>query len=220
MALSNRRLKENNIKLLAWDEIFEQVPQWNRYYISNYGRLIHSNKKKELKLVPAHPVKAGYLKYCLSKPARMYKGKKLRDENGKTKGQRKNVYAHRLVASLYVNSQYPEEFRIGDLHVHHKDGNPANNYSKNLMYTANNLKGRYDHDFIHDTLKDFGSYNEETGRVYRYKDIERLCDKAGVNLPDFIDYLKYGESEQHDKWQVYTFNNGYHVAVKLNKKKK
>lgn len=57
-----------------------------------------------------------------------------------------------------------------------------------------------------------GSYNHRSGRVYCYKDIERLADKAGVQVLEFIDYLRYGESERDGKWNVYNIN-GYHVAV-------
>lgn len=48
--------------------------------------------------------------------------------------------------------------------------------------------------------------------MYCYKDIERLADKAGVQVLEFIDYLRYGESERDGKWNVYNIN-GYHVAV-------
>lgn len=208
MALSERKLEKNGIELLAWDEIFNPIPKWNRYFISNYGRLLHINKKKELNLVPAHANNAGYLKYNLSKPTRKYKGKKLRDKNGKTKGNHLNCYAHRLVAQLYVPILYPDyyDFDINDLEVHHRDKDPSNNYYKNLMYLL-----KVHHKFV-DSIKKMGSYNDNTGRIYKYKDIERLADKAGMNVIEFIDYLRFAESERKDKWNIYSIN-GYHVAV-------
>lgn len=208
MALSEKKLLQNGIKLLVWDEIFNPIPKWNRYFISNYGRLLHINLKKELKFVPSHPNNAGYLKYNLSKPTRKYKGKKLRNKDGKTKGNHLNCYAHRLVAQLYVPILYPDyyDFDINDLEVHHKDKNPQNNYYKNLMYLL-----KVHHKFV-DSIKKMGSYNTVTGRVYKYADIERLADKAGVNVIEFIDYLRFAEFEKNGKWNIYDIN-GYHVAV-------
>lgn len=214
MSLSEKKLLENGIELLGWDELFTPIPNWNRYYISNYGRLLHMNKKKELKIVPAHPNNAGYFKYNLSKPTRKYNGKKLRDKNGKTKGNTKNCYVHRLVAELYVPILYPEyyDIDINDLEVHHRDKDPSNNYYKNLMYLL-----KVHHKFV-DSIKRMGSYNTVTGRVYKYADIERLADKANLNVIEFIDYLRFAESEKDGKWNVYNIN-GYHIAVEYFKSK-
>lgn len=210
MSLSEKKLLENGITLTGWDELFTPIPNWNRYYISNYGVLLHMNKKKELKIVPAHPNNAGYLKYNLSKPTRKYNGKKLRDENGKTKGNTKNCYAHRLVAEVYVPILYPDYYgyTIEDLEVHHKDKNPQNNYYKNLIYLT-----KSHHKFI-ESIKRMGSYNTVTGKMYSYKDIERLADKAGMPVIDFIEYLLYGESKQEGTLSIYDINE-YHVAVEF-----
>ena len=59
-----------------------------------------------------------------------------------------------------------------------------------------------------------GSYNTTTGKMYSYKDIERLADKAGMPVLDFIDYLRYGESRQEGKLSIYNINE-YHVAVQF-----
>lgn len=211
--LSTKKLVENEIDLLSWNEVFSQVPQWNNYYISNYGRLLHKNKKGRLTVINPSIVTGGYLQYSLSAPARRYKGKKVRDKNGKPKTRKKNMYAHRLVAELYVNSQYPDDYRIEDLQVHHKDKRPQNNYYKNLMYLETSA-----HKFV-DSIKQIGSYNRRTGRVYTYSDIERLSDKAGINVIDFIEHLRFGESEKIGKYNIYNIN-GYEVAVQFFKKKK
>lgn len=206
MALSERKLEKNGIELIGWDEVFNVIPKWNNYYLSNYGRLLHKYKNGNLKLVNLSIVTNGYLQYTLSKPARMYHGKKVRGKNGKPKTGRRQEYAHRLVAELYIKSYYSNQYDIKNLHIHHKDKDVKNNYYKNLMYLEPST-----HKFV-DSIRKMGSYNHRSGRVYCYKDIERLADKAGVQVLEFIDYLRYGESERDGKWNVYNIN-GYHVAV-------
>lgn len=36
MTLSERALEKNNIELIGADEIFSQVPRWNRYLLLKY----------------------------------------------------------------------------------------------------------------------------------------------------------------------------------------
>lgn len=208
MSLSEKKLTKNGIELIGWDELFNPIPNWNKYYISNYGRLLHEYKNGNLKLVKPSIVTGGYLQYTLSKPARKYNGKKVRGKNGKPKTGRRQEYAHRLVAELYIKSEYPDEYKIKDLHTHHKDKNVKNNYYKNLMYLEPST-----HKFV-DSIKKMGSYNTMTGKMYSYKDIERLADKAGMPVLDFIDYLRYGESRQEGKLSIYAIND-YHVAVQF-----
>ena len=43
--LSENVLLKNDIELIETDEKFEQVAGWNKYFISNYGRLLHKNNK-------------------------------------------------------------------------------------------------------------------------------------------------------------------------------
>lgn len=57
------------------------------------------------------------------------------------------------------------------------------------------------------------------GMRYTYADIERLSSKAGMNVIDFIEHLRFGESEKIGKYNIYTIN-GYEVAVQYFKKKK
>lgn len=205
--LTQKKLKENNIDLIAIDEVFSQVPQWSRYYISNYGRLIYYNKERaKMRINKPEIASNGYLAYKLSKPARRYKGNIVREKDGKAKSRTARRYAHRLVAQLYVNSQYPDEYSIDtDLQVHHKDKNPQNNYYKNLMYLSKNKNGRNDHDFI-DSIKKIAVLNKQTGRPYAYKDIERLCYRLDIFILELIDALKMDRNplkSADGKWNIY-----------------
>lgn len=218
MRLSEQKLKRNQIELVGVDEIFTQIQRWNKYFISNYGRLIHKDSKGKLTVVQPSITDGGYLSYTLSKPARNYKGEKVRDENGKPKTIKKCKVAHRLVAKLYVNNPYPGEYTLEDLQVHHKDENRTNNYFQNLMYLCKTKNGRKDHNFIH-SIKKLSLYNEKTTQFRTYNDIDRLLTKIGVNVLGFIDAIRNSKEwfkSQDGKWNVYPVN-GFFVGVQFYK---
>ena len=118
MILSKTILRKNNIEY-GLDEIFTQVPSWNRYFFSNYGRLIHRNNKGKYTLCKAVVTENGYINYTLSKPARNYNGEKVRNADGSTKRKRKSFFAHRMVAQMYVTNPYPLPFS----HIHETSTN-------------------------------------------------------------------------------------------------
>lgn len=209
--LAKYTLRNNKIDLIAVDEIFTQIPKWSSYYISNYGRLIHVNTKNRYNIVNPSITTNGYLLYTLSKPARTYNGKKVRRKNGKPKNTRETKYAHRLVAELYVSSQYPSEYKIADMQTHHKDHNHANNYFQNLMWLTTK-----DHAFV-DTIKQIAVYNPDRDRFYTYSDIELLAKRAGVNVLELIDILRYNDKLNTVKGlDIYKVNDLY-VGVKYYK---
>ncbi len=219
MTLSEKQLQKNNIELIGKDEIFSQIPNWNKYFISNHGRLIHKNNKGRYTIVNPSITKGGYLSYTLSKPARNYKGDKVRDENGKPKNIRSCKPAQQLVAILYVNNPYPGEYTIEDLQIHHKDGNRINNYYKNLMFLCKSKNGRKDHDFIH-SIKKVSLYNEETTNFHTYKDIDMLLKRIDTDVLEFIDSIRYNEKlfkSQDGKWDLYEVN-GYFVGIQFFRK--
>ena len=71
--LSENLLIKNGIDLIETDEKFAQVAGWNKYFISNYGRLLHKNKKNKYTIVNPSITTGGYLTYTLAKPTRTYK---------------------------------------------------------------------------------------------------------------------------------------------------
>lgn len=214
--LTEKILKDNNITH-GIDEVFNQVPNWNKYYFSNYGRLIHKNNKGKYTLCKAVVTENGYINYTLSKPARNYNGEKVRNADGTPKRKRKSIYAHRMVAQMYVTNPYPRaEYTIDDLEVHHKDLNRQNNYFENLMWLCKTKNGRKDHDFIH-SIKKIALYNEETTVYHTYKDIDLLLNRLDIDILELIDTLKYSEIKIKDgKWTTYKVN-GCYVGVQFAK---
>lgn len=207
--LSQKTLIDNNIDLIAVDEVFTQIPKWGAYYISNHGRLIHKNDKEHYSVVNPSISTGGYLTYTLSKRARYYRGEKVRDKNGKAKGQRQCYPAHRLVAMLYVHNSYPATYRIQDLDVHHKNHTRTDNYYKNLMWLS-----RKDHRYL-DTIKKISIYSEEHCTFRTYKDIELLAKRIDIDILELIDSLRYGDrlfKSQDGKWDVYQVN-GYFLGI-------
>lgn len=224
--LSQGMLDKNEIQLLMEDEVFTQIKRWNQYYISNYGRLIRRKKKGVYSIVKPSERPNGYLVYTLSKPARTYRGEKIRNLDGTTKTNRASKQAQRLTAEIYVKNPYSEdEYTLDDLQVHHKDKNPQNNYYKNLMWLCKSKNGRKDHDFIHQ-LKKVSLYNQETATFHSYKDIETLLRRLDVDVLEFIDSVRLNDKlfkSQDGKWDVYHINNefvGVQFQPKQQKKKK
>lgn len=219
--LTEKTLQKNNIELMAMDEVFTQYFNWNKYFLSNCGRLAHKNDDGSYNLVQPSKTKGGYLSYTLSKPARMYKGQKVRDRNGKTKQQKLCQTAQTMVCLMYCKNPYPrEEFDITDLQVHHKDGIRTNNYYKDLMWLCKTKNGRTDHDFIQ-SIKKIAVYNEDKGTFYTYKDIELLLKRVGMNVLEFIDTIKYNKKlfTQDGKWDIYRVND-YFVGIQFMKRQK
>lgn len=218
--LSSKILQKNNIDLIAPDEVFTQIPTWNRYFLSNHGRLLHKNSKGKYVLINPSITKSGYLTYTLYGKTRTYKGKKVRDKNGKIKPNRTCKPAHRLVAMLYVDSQYPSNYTFNDLDAHHKDKNKTNNYYKNLMWLCVGKNGRKDHKFI-DSIKKIALYNQETTKFHTYKDIELLCKRLNVDILELIDSIKFNNKlfkSQDGKWDVYHVN-GHFIGIQFMKRK-
>lgn len=216
--ITERTLRKNGIELIELDETFTQIPNWNKYFISNYGRLLHKNNKGKYRIVNPSINKGQYLTYTLSKPARMYRGEKVRDQNGKVKQTRKCKPAHNLVAKVYCKNPYKPyvEYQIEDLDVHHKDGDRQNNYYRNLMYLCKNKNGRADHAFIH-SIKKASIYNHEKGKFHTYKDIEMLLKRLNMDVLEFIDTLKYTEKLFSERnWDIYTVN-GYTLGIQFYK---
>lgn len=216
VTLSLKKLLENGIELIAKDEVFAKVQNWNKYFISNHGRLIHKNCKGKYRIVNPSITSGGYLTYTLSKPARTYNGVKVRDAAGNVKTQIKCNSAQNMVAKMFVYNPYPKmQYAIEDLQAHHKDKNRQNNYYKNLMWLSTE-----DHGFVH-RIKRIGVYNADTCKYRCSKDIESVLKKIKMNI---IDFRKTVQKMNKDKltvrdahWTVYLIN-GVYVAIEYYKK--
>lgn len=216
VTLSLKKLLENGIELIAKDEVFAKVENWNKYFISNHGRLIHKNRKGKYRIVNPSITSGGYLTYTLSKPARTYNGVKVRDAAGNVKTQIKCNSAQNMVARMFVYNPYPRmQYAIEDLQAHHKDRNRQNNYYKNLMWLSTE-----DHGFVH-RIKRIGVYNADTCKYRCSKDIESVLKKIKMNI---IEFRKTVQKMNKDKltvrdahWTVYLIN-GVYVAIEYYKK--
>ena len=221
--IAESTLNKNGIELMEIDEVFTQVKGYKYYFISNYGRLIHKNKKGNYNIVSPVLVKGGYLKYTLSKPTRKYKGDYVRDKNGKPKRNTKDATANQLVGMMFLEyNPYTEKYNytIEQLDTHHKDHNPQNNYYKNLMWLSNGKKGsRPDHGFIN-TIKRIAVYDESTATYHRYRDIERLCGNIDIDILELIDILKDKNtpSIKDGEWTTYKVYEYYIGIQKFTRK--
>jgi len=125
MVNSEEKLKINtvrNLKLLK-DYDFD-----NRYVANNKGDvfLIKKEEKDIIKAIKMSPFETsdGYVEYVLTD----------------SKGKKKHIQAHRVVAGLFIKAIPGKEF------VNHKDGNKHNNKYTNLEYKTHseNIKHTYD----------------------------------------------------------------------------
>lgn len=215
VTLTLKKLLENGIELIAKDEVFAKVQNWSTYFISNYGRLVHKNRKGKYRIVNPSITSGGYLTYTLSKPARTYNGVKVRDAAGNVKTQIKCNSAQNMVAKMFVYNPYPRmQYTIEDLQAHHKDKNRQNNYYKNLMWLSTE-----DHGFVH-RIKRIGVYNADTCKYRCTKDIESVLKKLKMNI---IEFRKTVQKMNKDKltvrdahWTVYLIN-GVYVAIEYYK---
>ena len=168
MEITKNILNRNNIELISEDEVFKQVKQWNKYFISNHGRLLHKNSKGKYRIVNPSITNHNYLTYTLSKPTRTYNNKKVKNADGSLKRNASTITANRLVGLMFVEyNPYKGKYNysIENLDTHHKDHNPQNNYYKNLMWLSNGQNGtRADHQFVN-TIKRIAIYDEKKSRV-------------------------------------------------------
>ena len=106
---------------VAEDEIFIMHPEWNDYYISQYGRAI-SVKSSEYKLLCLTPGGGGYYYFKFCKPT-------MSDFT---------ISAQRAVVDVFCPNFWQDRDR-NKLQAHHLDRNRVNNYYKNLILLPGNL---------------------------------------------------------------------------------
>lgn len=106
-------------------EIFKTVVGFDRYLVSNFGRVISTARKvKELK-----PQKDAVGYYHV----RLYPEDYSLGSYGKGRGKRPKLYkVHRLVAETFISNDDPKN----KVEINHKDGNKANNHVDNLEWIS------------------------------------------------------------------------------------
>lgn len=209
-------LKKGGIELIGSDEEFAYIPAWKNYYISNYGRFLRKINNG-WRIIHPCMLNSGYYSYTLNKPARKYMGKKVKDENGRSKGQKQTMTAQRLVALLFNDNYYGDKVSFKDLQVHHKNGDRKNNYYKNLL-----LLKKDDHRFV-DKLKKIAMLNENTGKL-RAADIEVISKKLGIDVIDLIQQLRKGKAiykSDDGKYDIFKVADRFiGIEWKIHRKKK
>lgn len=116
------------------EEIWKPIPGFERYEISNHGRLralyfkngLTEKKYDDPKLRKPSPCDRGYYRTALCKDGKQY-----------------NKSIHSLVAEAFLGPR-PEGY-----HCAHLDGNPSNNHVSNLMWCT--PKENHSHKKIHGT---------------------------------------------------------------------
>ena len=91
-------------------EIWKEVPHWEEYLVSNYGRC-YSKITNRIKSMDVNT--SGYYRITF------YKNKK-----------HKTMFMHRVVALLFVSGYFPKAL------VNHIDGNKQNNVASNLEWVT------------------------------------------------------------------------------------
>lgn len=131
-ALENksRKLNESNRQYdyeIIKDEIWKEIPHYNGYEISNYGRVRkYAKRHNEYYLLSLAPNKNNNRLYV-----------SLHDGN-----KRKNIQVSRLVALMFVENPNPEINKT----VNHKDGNVENNYYENLEWVTQGQNNKHAYD--------------------------------------------------------------------------
>lgn len=182
--LSDKKIREAGIELLALDEIFVQYPRWNAYYGSSHGRMISlkNNKVELLKPIP----QGGYEGYKLAKVV---------------KGKQKllSITCHRVVADIFLPNFWDDsELKRNQFQSHHLDHNKLNNYFKNLI-----LLPTYLHQIMN-TVKKMVLF--KNGRFKTVTPLE-IHEETGLSLDDIIKAAKGKPIKSQGKYSVFDVGN-------------
>lgn len=114
------------------NEYFSQLPRWNDYFGSNYGRLISIKGNESSKLDGA--ISRGYHNYCLIKS--MY----LTEEG---ENPQRSITAQRLIAEIFLPNFWAN--MNVKLDTHHLDHDKLNNIWWDLGYVTKGLHNYYNY---------------------------------------------------------------------------
>lgn len=140
-------------------EIFVEHPEYKKYYVSQYGRVI-SLKRNGVKLLGAFIGGQSDRQY-------MYYGF---TQNGKTK----TIGMHRAVADTFC----PNFWKNKHLEAHHIDGDKMNNNYRNLILLTTDL-----HSAIHKIKK---IVLLADGQIREYRNPLDLVRDTGLTLEDIL----------------------------------
>lgn len=196
-AISKEKLKESKIDLVANDEIFVRHPEWNDYYISQYGRAvsIKNNKCNLLNLIPGG---GGYY---------YYKFVEIPNKNPTS------ISAHRAVADVFCPNFWQNKNK-NQLQAHHFDHSKINNYYKNLILLPTNL-----HNVLNRVKDMVYLYN---GRFEKKTPYE-IMDITGLTLDEIVLSSKGKPIKSQGKYSVFEIKGhliGFCFIKKQNKRKK
>lgn len=122
-------------------EVFKDIEGFDRYQISNYGR-VASTAKGMLKFLKPQVDRLGYLHVRLY-PSDDRFGKYKPSDNYKNRGKRPKLEkVHRLVGEAFVEKPQEDIY----LEINHKDSDRKNNYYQNLEWVtrSQNIQHSYD----------------------------------------------------------------------------
>lgn len=158
--LDDSVLENAGIEKLEPSEIFVEHPEYEGYYISQFGRAV-SLKRKQVKLLGA---------FIGGQPDRQYL------YYGFSAGsEAKTIGVHRAVADIFTPNFWKKADR---LEAHHIDGNKLKNHFRNLMLLTPVLHGA-----IHKIKK---IVLLDNGKITEYKNPLDLVYDTGLKLEDIL----------------------------------
>lgn len=128
----NRELTKYTIKGEQW----RFIPNFDKYLVSNYGRLWNLKRQKPV------PMQLSQWRTVEAKPRRTkrtYLRVQLYGRDSEGKAYTKAAVVHRLVASAWIENDDPEHKNIVD----HIDNDPFNNMACNLRWVSNSQNLKY-----------------------------------------------------------------------------
>lgn len=157
--LNREKIKRAKIELVAEDEIFVKHPDWNDYFISQYGRGI-SVKNDKLRLLSLTPGGGGYFYFKFSEW-----GNDIAEQS---------ISVQRAVADIFC----PNYWGNIRLQAHHMDKNRINNNYWNLVLLPINL-----HKAIHKIKK---MVLLKDGKIIEIRNVLELAEMTGLTLEEII----------------------------------
>lgn len=132
------------------NEIWKQVPEFNRYWVSNLGRVKSVYKHRPPRILKQSKTHKGYLSVSLCE-----------------KGLKKTLFVHRIVAICFLDNplKLPQ--------INHKDEDKLNNLINNLEW----CDGYYNQEYSHSKIFKFTS---PSGEVFIIKNLNKFCREKNL----------------------------------------
>ena len=196
--LDTEDIVADEIEVLRADEVFVKHPEWNDYYISQYGRAV-SYKGDSYRLLSMNLGGGGYYYYKFSELP----------HNEPT-----TIGVHRAVADIFCPNFWQDKNR-NQLQAHHLDHNIINNYFKNICLLPSNL-----HTVMNRTKKLVYFHDNTFEEMTPYE----IMEETNLSLNEIILATKNNKPEKASgKYSVYQVKGhliGFQFYPKKNNKKK